>query len=120
MTQASLFDSPVATYRAGTLAGSQATSPTSREAARSIDAEVGIRQLEVLRALVVLREATANEIADRIGREWYVVRPRLSGMQIRGFVCQTGERRSTPTGRRAAVLKLTAAGIKHLNEQIGR
>jgi DNA-binding MarR family transcriptional regulator len=108
---------PLATYANGEMAGSQPT-PTSREAARSISEEIGKRQLEVLRALAVLRQATPDEIATRIGRHVYTTRPRVTELQKRGFVTVTGETRLTPARRFAHVVRLTADGAKYLRENI--
>jgi predicted ArsR family transcriptional regulator len=113
VTQPSLFDPPPATYARGTFPGSR-KAHTSKAAAHSIAAEIGARHLEVLKALVVLREATADEIASRIDRHPYVVRPRATELQKRGFITQTGDTRMTPTGRQANVLKLTQNGAQYL------
>lgn len=109
-----LFDPPPATYAAGSFPGSRKGSPTSRAAAHSIADEVTARQLDVLKALVVLRTATPDEIASRLKRHPYVVRPRVTELQKRGFITQTGETRITPAGRQAMVVKLTMSGAEFL------
>lgn len=118
MSQLSLLDPPPATYSQGTLPGSARHSATSREAAASIADEVGIRQTEVLKALVVLRTATADEIAERLGRHPYVVRPRVTELQKRGLLTLTGETRATKAGRKASVVRLTRQGVEYIAESV--
>jgi predicted ArsR family transcriptional regulator len=105
----------VATYRDGTLAGHRGVE-TSREAAEGVSRVLNARQLEVLRALVKLRTASADEIADALGRRNTSVRPRATELKAQGLIAWTGEKRRTRDGCNAFVWKLSRKGLEHLSQ----
>lgn len=113
MTQTTLFE--VATYASGTLAA-RGSAETSRGAARHVDRTLNARQIEVLRALVKLGAATADEIADALGRRNTSVRPRATELKAQGLIAWTGEKRRTPDGCSAFVWKLSRKGDEHLGQ----
>ena len=71
---------------------------TGREAAAALSPRLGGRQQEALDALAAHGPATADEIAERIGRHWYCVRPRFSELRELGQIVDTGRRKPTPFG----------------------
>jgi predicted ArsR family transcriptional regulator len=114
--QTLLFDD-VATYRAGTLAGHRGVE-TSREAASDITRVLNARQIEVLKALVVLKSASADEVATAVGRRVTSVRPRMTECKARGFLALTDERRLTADGKLAHVYRLSRQGAEYLAHNI--
>jgi predicted ArsR family transcriptional regulator len=115
VTQLSLLSPPPATYSAGTLAGRR-NLETSRDAAVAIDRVLNERQLEVLKALVVLKSASADEVATAVGRRVTSVRPRMTECKARGFLALTDERRLTADGKLAQVYRLSRKGAEYLAE----
>lgn len=77
-------------------------SVTSHEAARAVSGRAQVlreRCLDVLK-----REAlTADEVADRLGEDWWSIRPRISELAADGLVAETGERRKNASGHSAMV-----------------
>jgi predicted ArsR family transcriptional regulator len=111
VTQTSLFD--LATHRLGTLPA-RGTAETSREAAIRLDRVLNERCLEVLKALVVIRDGTADEIAAAVHRKPLQVRPRVTNCKAQGFLAWTGEKRLTADGRNAFVWRLSTKGAQYL------
>lgn len=110
MTQPSLFGDG----RYGLLPGHARGSDTSAEAAAAIAPTLRARQRAVLRALVDLGRATADELCAELGLSRNSVAPRLTEMRCTDppLVWDTGERRATPTGARAAVYAATVEGMR--------
>jgi hypothetical protein len=75
------------------------------DAAISFAPKLGKRQAEVRQALHQYGPATADEIAQRIGRHWYVTRPRLSELLALGEAVKTGERRRSAYGGQQTVYR---------------
>lgn len=72
------------------------------DALRSLD--IAMRGREVLGVLTNHPEGlTADEIATKLGREPYVVRPRLTELKSAGLVVAVGRRVSARTGKRITV-----------------
>lgn len=92
------------------LPGSKGPDGTSQAAARSMAPSVDHLRRRALETLDRLGSATPLEAvaASGIGRE--ALQPRFSELRAAGLVEPTGERRANPSGRSAAVLRLTAAG----------
>lgn len=61
-------------------------------------------------ALAQLGEATPLEIVDRAGLAREALQPRISELKSQGFISGTGARRPNPSGKSAAVLRLTEKG----------
>ena len=77
-------------------------SAARRDSLRSVDRST--RALEVLDALRGHPGGlTADELATVMGREPYVVRPRLTELKSAGLVITVGRRASARTGKRIAV-----------------
>jgi hypothetical protein len=49
------------------------------------------------------RPSTSEQIAERIGIHWYLVRPRLSELQALGFVVDTGATAPSALGGRSTI-----------------
>lgn len=110
MTHPSLFGDG----RYGLLPGHARGSDTSAEAAAAISPTLRARQRMVLRALVELGRATADDLCAELGLPRNSVAPRLTEMKRMNppLVWDTGERRATPTGARAAVYAATVHGMR--------
>jgi len=108
----------VAAERYPTHAGASGRTPatlrTSADAADAIGATRAALQRVVLRALAELGEATVLEAVARTGRSRESTQPRFSELIEDGLVEPTGQRRRNPSGRTAAVLRLTVAGQRAL------
>lgn len=87
--------------------GYKGDAPTGREAAEALAPTVSHRRAEVLDDLRRHGPSTADEIADRIGRHWYVVRPRVSELTKLGFAVATGDKRPTGLGGQTQVVRAT-------------
>jgi predicted ArsR family transcriptional regulator len=98
-----------AAYRAGTAAGCARRSDTSRAAAESLT-DLPERQREVLDALRHLGPTTGERLGVYLDRETYTVLPRLTELQARGLVQDTGRRLRNRSGRAATVWALRAGG----------
>jgi hypothetical protein len=79
---------------------------TGREAADAFAPKLGRRQAEVIAALAN-GPGTAEEIAARTGRHWYVVRPRVSELKALGLCADTGERVPSAFGGKTHRVRLT-------------
>lgn len=90
-------------------AGFKGTVETGREGAERINPTLGHRQAEALAALRVMGEATADQVADRLGRHWFHVRPRFSELKAKGEVQDTGRRLATGLGGRTVVYRPSTA-----------
>ncbi len=81
---------------------------TSREAAEGIEGTGKAKRLR--RAILALYraglEATADEVAYRIGENILDTRPRVSELHKQGFLEPTGQRRRADGGRPAHVWRL--------------
>lgn len=90
--------------------GAKGLDGTSQEAADSMIPSAATLRGLALRALSRLGEATALEVvaAANVSRE--SLQPRLSELREMGFVEPTGARRRNPSGKSAAVLRLTQKG----------
>jgi len=99
-------------------AGAKGRTPaTLRASADSADAIAGTRaalQRIALRALAELGDGTPLEIVAHTGRTREAIQPRLSELIELGMIEPTGQRRRNPSGRTAAVLRLTVAGQRAL------
>ncbi len=65
---------------------------TGREAALAYAAEAKGRRRQVLNALIDYGPATAEQLSEKIGLHWYLIRPRLSELKSLGYVADSGER----------------------------
>jgi hypothetical protein len=83
---------------------------TSEAAAAAIAPSVPRLRLIALRVLAMLGAATVLEAvaAAKLPRE--ALQPRFSELRAAGLVEPTGDRRRNPSGKWAAVLRLTAKG----------
>ncbi|MBA3053766.1 MAG: winged helix-turn-helix transcriptional regulator [Sphingomonadales bacterium] len=90
--------------------GAQGPEGTSQEAAEAIAPTVSHLRRIAMRTLNKLGEATVLEavaVAD-VARE--SLQPRFSELRAMGLVEPTGARRRNPSGKRAAVWRLTPQG----------
>lgn len=92
-----------------TAPGFKGSIETGREAAFTFARKLGARQAEVMADLLEHGPSTAEQIADRIGRHWYVVRPRISELKNLGLVIDTGGRVATGMGGKTHQVRLTTA-----------
>lgn len=93
------------------------TAATLRASADAADSMASMRdalQREALRALAELGEASPLEVVARTGRTRETMQPRISELITARLVEPTGARRRNPSGRTAAVLRLTDAGRREL------
>lgn len=90
--------------------GAKGPDGTSQEAAEAIKPCVSYLRRVAMRALDKLGEATPLEAVAfaEVPRE--SLQPRFSELRAMGFVEPTGARRRNPSGKRAAVLRLTDKG----------
>lgn len=95
--------------------GEGVTLETSKEAAEAIKPITCRLRRVVLETLDGLQTATSLEIVDHSGFLVDSIRPRISELRVMGLVEPTGERRKNPSGKSAAVLRLTDAGRAALN-----
>lgn len=90
--------------------GSNGPDGTSQDAAKAIAPSVRkLRHIAML-ALDRLGEATRHEAAADAGVKYEAIQPRFSELKKMGLVESTGKRRLNPSGKSAAVLRLTAKG----------
>ena len=87
-----------------------ATLRTSADAADMIAPTRARLCQATLRALADLGEATPLEIVAQTGLAREAIQPRVSELIVLGLAEPTGQRRRNPSGRSAAVVRLTAAG----------
>jgi hypothetical protein len=102
------------TDRYPTIPGAKGTDGTSQDAAKAIAPCVSYLRRVALRALDRLGEATVLEAVavTEVARE--SLQPRFSELRAMGFVEPTGARRRNPSGKGAAVLRLTHKGTEAL------
>lgn len=90
--------------------GSKGGDGTSDKAADAIAPSVSHLRWLALTALHRLGEATPLEAVALAGVTREALQPRFSELRNLGLVESTGERRVNPSGKAAAVLRLTARG----------
>ena len=82
---------------------------TGRNGAFGFARKLGARQAEVIGDLAEHGPSTAEQIGERTGRHWYVVRPRISELRSLGLVTDTGGRVETGMGGKTHQVRLTTA-----------
>lgn len=84
----------------------QRHSDTSRAAADSVAEVTGALRVRVFRAIEAsgTHGMTAAELETALHLDGSTVRPRVCELIEMGRVCDSGERRETPSGRKARVL----------------
>jgi DNA-binding IclR family transcriptional regulator len=87
--------------------GFKGDTETGREAALQLLPKLGRRQQEVLDALSA-GPATPEEIADRTGRHFSVVRPRVSELKAKHLVIDDGTRGKGALGGKVVRVRLTS------------
>ena len=90
--------------------GSKGPDGTSQEAAAAIQPSVSHLRRIALRTLGQLGAATVLEVVPVAGVARESLQPRFSELRAMGLVEATGERRCNPSGKSAAVLRLTDEG----------
>jgi DNA-binding MarR family transcriptional regulator len=90
--------------------GAKGPDGTSQDAADAIAPSVPNLQRLAMRALARLGEATPIETTAATGLTREAIQPRLSELRRLGMVEPTGDRRQNPSGKWAAVLRLTDKG----------
>ena len=90
--------------------GAKGPDGTSQDAAKAIAPNVSYLRSVAMRVLDRLSEATVLEAVAvaQVTRE--SLQPRFSELRAMGFVEPTGTRRRNPSGKGAAVLRLTEKG----------
>lgn len=91
--------------------GAKGPDGTSQDAAASIATSVSYLRRLTLKALGRIESGTALEVVAATGRTRESIAPRLSELRRLRLVEATGERRPNPSGKNAAVLRLTQAGL---------
>lgn len=90
--------------------GAKGADGTSQEAAAAIQPSVTRLRGLALRTLDRLGAATVLEAVPVAGVTRESLQPRFSELRAMGLVEATGERRRNPSGKNAAVLRLTVEG----------
>jgi predicted ArsR family transcriptional regulator len=90
-------------------AGFKGRVETGRIGAEHATAALGRRRAEALEALKAMGEASADQVAERLGRHWFHVRPRFSEMKALGYVQDTGRRVATGLGGHTIVYRPSTA-----------
>lgn len=90
--------------------GSKGPDGTSQEAAKAIAPSAKSLRGLALRTLGKLGSATVLEAVPVAGVPREALQPRFSELRAMGLVEATGERRRNPSGKSAAVLRLTEEG----------
>ncbi len=90
--------------------GAKGPDGTSQEAAAAIQPSVTRLRRLALRTLDQLGEATVLEAVPVAGVTRESLQPRFSELRVMGLVEATGARRRNPSGKSAAVLRLTDEG----------
>lgn len=104
-------------------AGFKGSLETGREGAEAVTPKLKTRHAEVLADLASHGPSTAEEIAARTDRHWYVTRPRISELKAQGLVVETGERRATEMGGRTHVVRLATdeeQALHHARQAVER
>lgn len=91
-------------------AGSKGSDGTSQEAAEAIQPRLAHLRCRAIEALASLGSATVLEAIAAAGTTRESLQPRFSELRKLGLVEATGERRPNPSGKMAAVLRLTEEG----------
>lgn len=93
-------------------AGAKGPDGTSQQAAKEIFSRLpNLRKIAIL-ALHRLGNATSLEAVAAAGLPCDALRPRFSELRALGLAEATGERRLNPSGKSAAVLRLTTKGME--------
>ena len=90
--------------------GAKGSDGTSQDAAETIKPNVSRLRRMTLDGLGRLGEATPLEAIAAIGLPRESLQPRFSELRAMGLVEPTGARRPNPSGKNAAVLRLTDKG----------
>lgn len=90
--------------------GAKGPDGTSQDAADAIAASVSHLRRVAMRSLARLGEATPLEAVAVSGATRESLQPRFSELRALGLVEPTGARRRNPSGKCAAVLRLTDKG----------
>jgi len=100
--------------------GSRGPDGTSQLAAVEMARHAQPLRRRALETLNRIGPATALEVceASKVSRE--AMHPRLSELRALGYVEATGERRRNPSGKSAAVLRLTDLGLAYLRKEGGK
>lgn len=98
------------TDRYPNIPGAKGPDGTSQEAAGSINSRASYLRRLALLTLAGLGEATVLEAVAAAGVNRESLQPRFSELRALGLVEPTGARRRNPSGKLAAVLRLTEAG----------
>lgn len=104
-------------------AGFKGSLETGRAGAEAVTPKLKTRHAEVLADLAAHGPSTAEDIAARTDRHWYVTRPRISELKAQGLVVETGERRPTEMGGKTHVVRLATAeerALHHARQAIDR
>jgi DNA-binding MarR family transcriptional regulator len=80
---------------------------TSVSAAKAATPAMTARRATVLRAIIQHGPATQEQIADRLAWPIQSVNPRVNELARMNLIRDTGERRPTRSGKRAAVWEVT-------------
>lgn len=94
--------------------GSKGPDGTSQEAAEAISPRVAHLQRRAMLVLQRLGDATVLEAVDAAGVTREALQPRFSELRAMHLVEPTGGRRRNPSGKWAAVLRLTDKGREAL------
>ena len=98
------------TARYPSIPGAKGQDGTSQDAAEAIKPlEPRLRRV-ALQALATLGDATVLEAVSYVGLSRESLQPRFSELRAMGLVEPTGARRRNPSGKAAAVLRLTDKG----------
>lgn len=90
--------------------GAKGPDGTSQDAADAIAPNVPRLRRVAMLALARLGEATPLEVVAVAGVAREALQPRFSELRVMGLVEPTGTRRRNPSGKYAAVLRLTEQG----------
>lgn len=89
------------------LPGFKGAIETGRQEAVAFAPKLGRRQAEVLADLERHGSSSAEQIGERIGRHWYLVRPRISELKALGLVIDSGGRVTSALGGKTHQVRLT-------------
>jgi DNA-binding MarR family transcriptional regulator len=98
--------------------GEGITRQTSEAAAHAMSQPAGMLRMVALATLARLGEATPLECVSSTNLPRESLQPRFSELRRMGLVEPTGARRRNPSGKGAAVLRLTAKGKEALRGPI--
>lgn len=90
--------------------GAKGPDGTSQEAAEAMMPSASFLRRLAMHALDKLGEATVLEAVAFAGVSRESLQPRFSELRSMGLVEPTGDRRRNPSGKKAAVLRLTEKG----------